>query len=38
MAAGTVGIVRPVLSGPFVVWAVSGVWAMVVQSGAGWVV
>jgi uncharacterized protein YqgC (DUF456 family) len=38
MAAGTVGIVLPVLPGLFVVWAASGVWALVVQSGVGWVV
>lgn len=38
MAAGTVGIVLPVLPGLFVVWAASGVWALVVQGGTGWVV
>ncbi len=38
MVAGTVGIVLPALPGLFVVWAASGVWALVVQSGVGWVV
>jgi uncharacterized protein YqgC (DUF456 family) len=37
MVAGTVGIVLPALPGLFVVWAASGVWALAVQSGVGWV-
>jgi uncharacterized protein YqgC (DUF456 family) len=38
MAAGTVGIVLPALPGLFLVWAASGVWALVVQDSVGWVV